>query len=363
MNITTPSGGHLPAQRRAGSRTWHRRGRVATRLLAVLTTAALAAGCASAAAPATPPATSAAVTAGAAAGSTTYPLTITNCGRTLHLPAAPQRIVSLWPSITEMLISLGAGDRIAGQAFTDQAPPLPRFKSAFDKVRVLATDAVSREVLLSARPDLIVADGEYHFNGKELPSIADLGKLGIPVYIISSFCHGAVTTGHVTDVYTDLAALGAILNTAGQAGSLKKTVAGQLSAAAAKVKGKPLVPVALLQIYDKAVYADAEGLYSDVVSLAGGTNIYDGQLPKGQYYAQVSVEDVAKKNPGTIVYLYESDADKASTLAYLKATFPTVAAVRAGRLIALPATDFIDMRAVDGVTALAAALHPAAQAS
>ncbi len=149
----------------------------------------------------------------------------------------------------------------------------------------------------------------------------------------------------------------------GPNGSGKKTVAGQLSAAAAKVKGKPLVPVALLQIYDKAVYADAEGLYSDVVSLAGGTNIYDGQLPKGQYYAQVSVEDVAKKNPGTIVYLYESDADKASTLAYLKATFPTVAAVRAGRLIALPATDFIDMRAVDGVTALAAALHPAAQAS
>jgi iron complex transport system substrate-binding protein len=289
--------------------------------------------------------------------STTYPLTITNCGRTLQLPQAPQRIVSLWPSITEMLIALGAGDRIAGQAFTDQSPPLPQYQTAFDRVKVLATDAVSREQLLAARPDLIVADGEYHFNGKELPTIAALNKLGIPVYIISSFCNGAVTTGHVTDVDTDLTALGTILDTTGQATVLKSQLASQLATAAASTQGKPAVPLVLCQIFDKAIYAEAEGLYSDVVDKAGGKDLYDGQLPKGQYYAQVSVEDIAKKNPGTIVYLYNTDADRASTLAYLEKTFPTVDAVRDHRLIALPSVDFIDMRAVDGVVALAQALH------
>ncbi len=344
--------------------------RTARRLGATLTLvlcAALAAACSSGSDHPTvnPPAVSpaAATSPGvvtSSAASTTYPLDATNCGRSIHLTAAPQRIVSLWPSITEMLIALGAGNRIVGQAFTDQSPPLPQYQAAYDKVKVLASDAVNRETLLAARPDLIVADGEYHFNGKELPTIADLNKLGIGVYIVSSFCNGAVTTGKVTDVDTDLTALGAMLDEAGPATTVKTQLAAQLSAAKAAVTGKPIVPVVLCQVFDKALYADADGLYSDVVTTAGGKNLFDGKLPPNQYYAQVSIEDVAKANPGTIVYLYNSNAEKASTAAYLRATFPTVDAVRNNRLIPLPSVDFIDMRAVDGVVALAAALHPSA---
>ena len=347
---------------RASRRALPHASRCATSLLTLLTAAALLAGCGSASgtSAASRPSTAAGQSAASngASNSTSYPVSVTNCGRTLHLPTAPQRIVSLWPSITEMLVALGAGDRLAGQAFTDQSPPLPQYKTAFDKVKVLGTDAISRETLLSARPDLIVADGEYHFNGKELPTIAALNQLGIPVYIISSFCNGAVTTGKVGDVDTDLTALGTMVNAADQAEQLKKQLAGRLSATAARVAHKPAVPLVLCQVYDNALYADAEGLYSDVVRRAGGTNLFDGALPKDQYYAQVSTEDVARKNPGTIVYLYNTDAERADTLAYLKKTFPTVDAVRNNRLIALPSTDFIDLRAVDGVVTLAAALHP-----
>lgn len=336
----------------------HRRRRPASvikSLVLLVATASVASACGSSH---SAPSTSRSTTAHAA-HSTGYPLTVTNCGRTLDLPQAPQRIVSLWPTITEMLIALGAGERIAGQAFTDQSAPLQKYKAAFAKVKVLATNAVSRETLLAARPDLIIADGEYHFNGKELPTIADLGKLGIPVYIISSFCNGAVTTGKVADVKTDLASLGTMLDVSARAATLTTQVTGRLAKAAAQVGGKVAVPLVLCQVYDTALYADAEGLYSDVVRLAGGTNLFDGQLPKNQYYAQVSIEDVAKKNPGTIVYLYNTDAEKASTLAYLRKTLPTVAAVKNNRLIALSAADFIDLRAVEGVTALASALHPA----
>lgn len=336
-------------------------------IVALTLTAALTAACSSSGGAATPPParsapatnTTADTPPSTAAGSpAAYPLTIDNCGRTLRFDAVPRRVVSLWPSITEMVIALGAGDRLAGQAFTDQSPPLQQYRAQYDKVKVLASNAVSREVLLNARPDLVIADGEYHFNGTELPTIADLAKLGIPVYIVSSFCNGAVTTGKVKDVFTDLDALGSILDAPGTASSLSTALTRRLDATAAKVKDAPAVPLVLCQIYDKALYAEAEGLYSDVVGLAGGTNLYDGQLPKDQYYAQVSTEDVIKKNPGTIVYLYNSAADRAGALSFLKKTFATVDAVRNGRLIALPSVDFIDMRAVDGVTDLAAALHP-----
>lgn len=35
-------------------------------------------------------------------------------GRTVHVPAAPQRIISLVPSQTELLHDLGFGDRVVG---------------------------------------------------------------------------------------------------------------------------------------------------------------------------------------------------------------------------------------------------------
>lgn len=299
-------------------------------------------------------------TAAAAAnkGTAAQPISEENCGRQLSFDAAPQRIVSLWPAVTEMLIALGAKDRIVGQAFTDQSPPLQEYADAYKSVPVLGTNSVSRETLMTARPELIVADGEYHFDGTELPTIPELAKLGIQVYVISSFCNGAVTTGHVTDAAADLASLGNIVGSADTAAALIERQRSDLETASQKTSGAEPVPLALVQFYDNALYADARGLYSDVVQRAGGSNIYDQDLPAGQHYAQISTEDLAKKNPGTIVYLYNSEEDKAAQLAAIRAGLPTVEAVKNNRLYPLPSTDFIGSRAVDGVLELSALLHP-----
>ncbi|WP_445444035.1 ABC transporter substrate-binding protein [Clavibacter sp. km3a] len=313
-------------------------------LAAALAAALVLAGCA-ADAPAAPPA--------ADAG----PVSVDSCDRTLSFPAGPQRIVSLWPAVTEMLLELGAGDRLVGQAFTDQSPPLDRYRDAYDRIPVLATGAVDRETLLAWHPDLIVADGEYHFDGTELPTIDDLAALGIRVYVISSFCHGQVTTGHVDDAATDLAALGTLL---GAEPAADRAIAGErsrLAAVDARVADAAPVDLAVLQIFDGSVYADARGLYSDVVARAGGRDVYEDALPADQYYAEVSVEDVARRDPGTIVYLYSTDAERDSVRADLEARLPGVRAVREGRMLALPSTDFIGSRAVDGVVALDALLH------
>ncbi|CAQ01684.1 ABC transporter substrate-binding protein [Clavibacter sepedonicus] len=326
--------------------------RTTTRILALAAgataAALLLAGCT--AAPADGDATPAAAPA---AG----PVSVDSCDRTLAFPAGPQRIVSLWPAVTEMLLELGAGDRIVGQAFTDQSPPLDRYRDAYDRVPVLATGAVDRETLLAAHPDLIVADGEYHFDGTELPTIDDLAALGIRVYVISSFCHGQVTTGHVDDAATDLQSLGTLLGAGEAADRAVADERSQLAAVDARVQGRDPVDLAVLQVFDGSVYADARGLYSDVVTRAGGRNMYENALPADQYYAEVSVEDVAKRDPATIVYLYSTDAERDSVRADLQARLPGVRAVRDGRLLALPSTDFIGSRAVDGVVALDALLH------
>jgi len=298
------------------------------------------------------------VAAAAKESSTPQPANEKNCGRQLHFDTPPQRIISLWPAVTEMLIALGVKDRVVGQAFTDQSPPLAEYADAYKSIPVLATNSVSRETLMNSRPELIVADGEYHFNGTELPTIEELNKLGVQVYIISSFCNGQTTTGHVTDAATDLAALGRITGAEGTAKTLIDRQLTELEKAAKKITGAEPVPLALVQFYDNALYADARGLYSDVVERAGGKNIYENDLPAGQYYAQIAAEDLARKNPGTLVYLYNSEEDKAAQLAAIREKLPTVDAVRNNRLYPLPSTDFIGSRAVDGVRELSALLHP-----
>lgn len=298
------------------------------------------------------------VAAAAKESATPQPVSEENCGRQLHFDTAPTRIVSLWPAVTEMLIALGAKDRVVGQAFTDQSPPLAEYADAYKSIPVLATNSVSRESLMNSRPELIVADGEYHFNGTELPSIADLNKLGVQVYIISSFCNGETTTGHVTDAATDLASLARIIGTEATATTLIDRQKTELEEAAKKTAGVEPVPLALVQFYDDALYADARGLYSDVVERAGGKNIYENDLPAGQYYARIAAEDLAKKNPGTLVYLYNSEEDKTAQLAAIREKLPTMEAVKNNRLYPLPSTDFIGSRAVDGVRELSALLHP-----
>ena len=73
-------------------------------------------------------------------------------GRTLTLPAPPRRIVSLVPSVTEILFAIGAQDALVGVTdFCDYPPEARR------KPRVGDMLSPNLETLVSLKPDLVVA--------------------------------------------------------------------------------------------------------------------------------------------------------------------------------------------------------------
>lgn len=77
-------------------------------------------------------------------------------GRTVHLPATPSRIVSLVPSITELLYSLGLEQQVAGITKFCVHP-----ESWFrEKTRVGGTKTVKPDVIRQLQPDLIIANKE-----------------------------------------------------------------------------------------------------------------------------------------------------------------------------------------------------------
>lgn len=285
------------------------------------------------------------------------PVEVENCGRTLRFERPPTRIVSGWPTSTELLLELGVGDRLVGQYNTGTGTPSPDKAAAYAQVPVLAEQAPSREVLLQARPDLIWADGEYLFDGKTLPTIADLAEDGVQVLVLSGFCGDDATRATITDVRGDVETLGRVLGLDDRATKVRDDVDRRLAAVAARVKGAAPVPVLFLSTYDKALYT-YEGVYSDLATRAGARNLYAGKLPGGAYFGQVSTEAVLALDPPTIVYLASAGQTRDAALAEVRRLLPTVRAVRDGKVVVLPQNDSTNLRGVAGVEALAEALHP-----
>lgn len=282
---------------------------------------------------------------------------VQNCGRTLRFDTPPKRIVSGWTTSTELLVELGAAENIVGQYNTASGTPTPKYSDALKKIPVLGTNAPTRESLLAARPDLIWADGDYLFNGQQLPTIDDLNAQGIQVLILSGFCTDDATKAKVRDVDTDLTALGTILGKQQRADKIKADIENRLSEVSTRIKDKEPVPVAMISTFNGTVYT-YDGVYTDIAQLAGATNIYAGTLPSGKYFAELSVEDITKKNPGTLVYLLSGTETEQAARAFLADTLPTVSAVINKRIFFLPQTNSTNLAGIDGVTMLSSALHP-----
>ncbi len=88
---------------------------------------------------------------------------------------APERIVSLVPSLTEALFAFGVGEKVVGRTRYCTQPP-----RAVGKIpKVGGTKKVSVPRVLDLEPDLIVAVREE--NTRE--SIEELRKAGIPVLV------------------------------------------------------------------------------------------------------------------------------------------------------------------------------------
>src|SRR5690606_21145821 len=88
----------------------------------------------------------------AAAGRTVYPLTLQDATNTeVTIAKAPQRVISLMPSETEILFAIGAGDLVAGVDNYSNYPP-----EAADKPKVGDMNT-NIEAVAALNPDLVLA--------------------------------------------------------------------------------------------------------------------------------------------------------------------------------------------------------------
>lgn len=116
-----------------------------------------------------------------------YPVTLDNCGHRVTLTAAPKHAVSLNQGTTEILLSLGLADRMAGTAtWTD--PVMKGLEKANAGVQRLADNNPSFEKVLDADPDFVTASFVSTLGKGGVATRAQFEKLGVPTYVSPSDC-------------------------------------------------------------------------------------------------------------------------------------------------------------------------------
>lgn len=117
------------------------------------------------------------------------PVTIDNCGHEVTLRSVPERAVSLNQGTTEILLSLGLADRMAGTAtWTD--PVMKGVEEANASVPRLADNTPSFEKVLDAEPDFVTASFVSTLGKGGVATREQFEKLGVPTYVSPSDCSG-----------------------------------------------------------------------------------------------------------------------------------------------------------------------------
>lgn len=91
---------------------------------------------------------------------TDYPLTLTNCGQEVTFEKAPESVVSIGQSTTEILDMLGLAEKVSGTALWIN-PVLPEFAEADAQIERLSDNAPSFESVLAKKPALVVTAYEW----------------------------------------------------------------------------------------------------------------------------------------------------------------------------------------------------------
>lgn len=132
-------------------------------------------------------------------------LELTNCGIPLTIEKAPERVITIKSTSTEMLLALGLGDRIIGTGFQDGPVPDEWADAAAD-IPVLSDKVPGQEAVLEAEPDFIYAGWESNFSAEGAGERADLAALGVASYVSPAACKGEGRPGKLDfdEIYSEI---------------------------------------------------------------------------------------------------------------------------------------------------------------
>jgi iron complex transport system substrate-binding protein len=264
-------------------------------------------------------------------------------GREVILYSMPMRIVSLAPSITEMIYFLGLGERLVGVTRFSYFP-----EEARNKPKVGAYTDINVERVITLNPDLVIATAD----GNKRADVKMLEEGGIPVYVINP--------RKVNQLLDTIERLGEVCGVPDRAERLVNDLRERVMRVvkAVRNKGRPLV---LLVINVRPLMSvNRNTIHHDIIQLAGGRNM-TGDQPIT--YPKLNMEAVVKRRPDVIIISCMErggEYEKARNQWFRWSALP---AVQKGNVYLID-SDLIDRpapRVVSGLEEMARLIHPEIQ--
>jgi len=250
------------------------------------------------------------------------------------------RIISLAPSVTEMMYFLGLGDRLVG---VTQFSSFPREAQSKPKVGIYTN--INIEKVISLDPDLVIGT----MDGNRREDVEMLEEVDIPTYVINPR-----TVGQVLDT---LERLGEICGVSDSSKRLVLSLRERVLRVERAVRNRER-PLVLLVINVKPLMSvNGTTIHHNLIHLAGGRNM-TGDQPIT--YPKLNMEEVVRKGPDVIII---SSMERRGEFEKAKQEWfrwPTVPAVSKGKVYLID-SDLIDRpapRIVSGLEKMARLLHP-----
>ncbi|MEO8685521.1 MAG: ABC transporter substrate-binding protein [Devosia sp.] len=290
------------------------------------------------------------------AGSTSYPLTIENCGVSVTFAKAPERAVALGQNSAEIMLLLGLADRMAGTAFWP-TKVLPELQEASDSVKLLSVETPSLESVLAENPDFVAAQLPILMGpDSKVAKREDFDRLGIGNYLAPGIC--AVTNDtndaygsrdylwNMDYVYQEIDELARIFDVQDRGQALITEFKAREAALRARV-GTEATDLSYVFWFsspspaDDAYLGGKNGASGFIADLLGGHNAIDTEAE----WPTVSWEGIMAANPDVIV-VGESDRNRweldraENKIAFLNSD-PAVSqldAVKKGRIVVMQAS-------------------------
>lgn len=255
-------------------------------------------------------------------------------GREVPVPVAVKRIVSIVPSVTEMLFAAGAGDLVVGVTTYCEYPPEARQLPKIGDMRV------NYEAVVALAPDLVVSSHDLAAKSNE-----QLRGLGYPVL--------GLDPKNLAEVAAGLRLLGEVTGRKEAAERAAVDHERRIEAILARVRNVTRRPTVYLEASSQP-HAAAPGMTADeIIRLAGGTNIitetYAGK------WIPISWELVLARNPEVVVLAHDYPPHPRE-----RPGWAGLRAVKAGRVFDWDKAHFMfpTPRLAVGLELLAKTLHP-----
>lgn len=238
-------------------------------------------------------------------------------------------MVTLTPSLTEIVFALGAGERVSGVSDYCDYPP-----EAQRRPRVGTFLQPSVEKILALRPDLVLVDGVQE------DVAAALRAAGGGAQVL------AIPMNDLAQVRQSITQVGVALGDRQMAAAaLLAQLDGELLAVRRLVSRGNRPPRKVLFVVDhqlgglRGVVVAGPGTYLDeLVRLAGGSNIFSDLKVR---YAKVAIEAIEERQPEVILDAVHTEPGREDKVRADWQALGQVPAVRAGRVYILSDREFV----------------------